>query len=241
MDNIVLNDLFDYPNMKIYQIRGNFKFSLDSILLAEFVKVSNKTKDILDLCTGNAPVPMILSTKTSAHIDAFEIQEHIFNLAKKSIEYNKLANQINIYNADINNIDHYINNKKYDIITCNPPYFKVDNVDFINECDELAIARHEIKLKLEDIFRISSSHLNDKGELYLVHRASRLDEIIILANNYNLNVKNVELIKTKDNSKPYIVLVRCIKNSKLGVKINDIKNIEKYTTYQNLFKEDLWN
>jgi len=239
MDNIVLNDLFDYPNMKIYQIRGNFKFSLDSILLAEFVKVSNKTKDILDLCTGNAPVPMILSTKTSAHIDAFEIQEHIFNLAKKSIEYNKLANQINIYNADINNIDHYINNKKYDIITCNPPYFKVDNVDFINECDELAIARHEIKLKLEDIFRISSSHLNDKGELYLVHRASRLDEIIILANNYNLNVKNVELIKTKDNSKPYIVLVRCIKNSKLGVKINDIKNIEKYTTYQNLFKEDL--
>ena len=239
MDNIVLNDLFDYPNMKIYQIRGNFKFSLDSILLAEFVKVSNKTKNILDLCTGNAPVPMILSTKTSAHIDAFEIQEHIFNLAKKSIEYNKLANQINIYNADINNIDHYINNKKYDIITCNPPYFKVDNVDFINECDELAIARHEIKLKLEDIFRISSSHLNDKGELYLVHRASRLDEIIILANNYNLNVKNVELIKTKDNSKPYIVLVRCIKNSKLGVKINDIKNIEKYTTYQNLFKEDL--
>lgn len=239
MDNIVLNDLFDYPNMKIYQIRGNFKFSLDSILLAEFVKVSNKTKNILDLCTGNAPVPMILSTKTSAHIDAFEIQEHIFNLAKKSIEYNKLANQINIYNADINNIDHYINNKKYDIITCNPPYFKVDNVDFINECDELAIARHEIKLKLEDIFRISSSHLNDKGELYLVHRASRLDEIIILANNYNLNVKNVELIKTKDNSKPYIVLVRCIKHSKLGVKINDIKNIEKYTTYQNLFKEDL--
>ena len=148
MKEIVLNDLFDYENMKIYQIKGNFKFSLDSILLAEFVKINKNIKNILDLCSGNAPVPMILSTKTNAQIDAFEIQTHIFELAKKSIEYNHLSNQIFIYNADVKEINNYIKNKKYDIITCNPPYFKVDNQNFINDCDELAIARHEIKCNL---------------------------------------------------------------------------------------------
>lgn len=239
MNNIVLNDLFDYENLKIYQIRGNFKFSLDSILLAEFVKISKNTKNILDLCSGNAPVPMILSTKTNAHIDAFEIQEHIYNLGELSIKYNKLDSQISIYNADVKNIDDYINFKKYDIITCNPPYFKVLNKEFINECDELAIARHEIKVNLEDIFKLSSSHLDDKGEFYLVHRVSRLDEIIIYANKYNLNVKNIEMIQTKKENKPYIVLVRCIKNSKFGVKINNIKNIENQKTYKNMFEEDL--
>ena len=62
-----------------------------------------------------------------------------------------------------------------------------------------------------------------------------------IGNKYNLNVKNVELIKTKENGKPYIVLVRCIKNSKLGIKVNSEKNIGNLKTYQNMFKEELWN
>ena len=85
----VLNDLYDYENLKIYQFVEGFKFSLDSILLAEYVKVTSKTKCILDLCTGNASVPLILSTKTKAIIDAFEIQKEIASLATKSVNYNK--------------------------------------------------------------------------------------------------------------------------------------------------------
>jgi len=237
----IINDLFDYDNLKIYQYVEGFKFSLDSILLAEYVKISKRTKNILDLCTGNASVPMILSTKTDAKIECCEIQDKIYNLAIESIKYNNLSEQITIYNCDVKNIDTYVNGKKYDIITCNPPYFKVLDEDHINIVDELAIARHEIKITLEDIFSIASSHLNDKGEFYLVHRANRLDEIIILSNRWNLNVKNIELIKTKEDAKPYIVLVRCVKNSKLGVKINNPKNINKLNTYKNIFKEDLWN
>ena len=238
MSQAVLNDLFDY-GLKIYQIPGCFKFSLDSILLAEFVKTTNKTKKILDLCTGNASVPLILSTKTKANIDSFEIQEKIYNLAISSIEYNKLNNQIKVYNAPINEINNYLKGEKYDIITCNPPYFKVSFNSNINESDELSIARHEIKTNLEEIFCIASNYLNDGGEFYMVHRASRLDEIIINASKYNLNVKNIEIIKTKLENKPYIILVRCIKNSKYGVKINSEKNIDGLKTYKGLFREDL--
>lgn len=236
---LILNDLFDYPDMKIYQYVEGFKFSLDSILIAEYVKITSKTKKILDLCSGNASIPLILSTKTSAHIDAFEIQKSIYDLAVKSVEFNNLSSQIIVYNADVKEIDNYLKNVKYDIITCNPPYFKVDSQEHINDTEELAIARHELKITLDDIFKVAANHLNDKGELYIVHRVTRLDELIILANTYNLNVKNVELIKTKEDSKPYIVLVRCIKNSKLGIKINNEKNIGNLITYQNMFKEDL--
>lgn len=238
MSQIVLNDLFDY-GLKIYQIPGCFKFSLDSILLAEFVKVTSKTKNILDLCTGNVSIPLILSTKTQANIDSFEIQEKIYNLAISSIEYNNLINQIKVYNAPINKINDYVKSKIYDIITCNPPYFKINNDSNINESEELAIARHEIKTNLEEIFYIASTHLNDGGEFYMVHRTTRLDEIIINASNNNLNVKNIEIIKTKEDNKPYIVLVRCIKNSKYGVKINNEKNIDGLKTYKGLFREDL--
>lgn len=234
----VLNDLFDYSNLKIFQYVEGFKFSLDSILLAEYVKISSKTKNILDLCSGNAAVPLIISTKTKAKIDSFEIQEDIYKLAKKSIVYNKLEHQITVYNADIKDIDNYKKGVKYDIITCNPPYFKVEDSVHINDNEILAIARHELKITLDDIFFAATNHLDDKGEFYLVHRVSRLDEIIITANKFNLNVKNIELIKTKENGKPYLVLVRCIKNSKFGIKINNEKNIGNLKTYKNLFKED---
>ena len=124
MKEIVLNDLFDYENLKIYQIKGNFKFSLDSLLLAEYVKIRKGTKNILDLCTGNAPIPMILTRNTSAKIDAFEIQKDIYDLGINSISYNKLNNQISLYNYDIKNIDEVIKKKKYDIITSLIGFYK---------------------------------------------------------------------------------------------------------------------
>ena len=235
---VVLNDLFDYKDLKIYQCVEGFKFSLDSILLAEYVKIGSKTNSILDLCTGNAVIPMILSTKTKAHITSFEVQKDIYELAIKSINYNNLAHNITVYNASVKDLDNYVKGKKYDIITCNPPYFKVKENSNINDNQIEAIARHEILITLEDIFSIVKDHLNDKGEFYLVHRTERLDEIIILAKKYNVGVKNIELIKTKEDINPRLVLVRCIKNAKWGVKVNNSRSIDNLKTYQNMFKEE---
>ena len=100
---IVLNDLFDYKNRFIYQLENGFKFSLDSILLAEFVKVKENLK-ILDMCSGNCAIPLILSTRTNSNIVAFEIQKLIAKLEKDSVLYNNLQNQIKVINDDIKNI-----------------------------------------------------------------------------------------------------------------------------------------
>lgn len=235
----VLNDLFDYANLKIYQYDKAFKFSLDSILLAEYVNITAKTQKILDLCTGNAAVPLILSTKTNAQIDAFEIQKEIYLLAEESLKINNLENNIKIYNDSVLNIDTYLKGQKYDIITCNPPYFKVEENSNINNNSYAAIARHELTVTLENIFEIASNHLNTGGEFYLVHRVNRLDEIIIYGEKYKLRVKNAELITTTRDSMPYIVLVRCVKDSKNGIKINNPKCIFNRKTYQNMFREEI--
>ena len=55
----VINDLLNYNNLKIYQNTEWFNFSIDSVLLANFVRLNNKMK-ILDMCTGNAPIPLFL-------------------------------------------------------------------------------------------------------------------------------------------------------------------------------------
>ena len=121
---IEINDLVYFKNIKIVQDKDYFNFSLDSVLLPNFVDITKKTKMILDMCTGNAPIPLILSTKTDAKIYAVELQREIYNLAKETIKINKLDNQIVLINNNIKNLKKIFNTETFDIITCNPPYFK---------------------------------------------------------------------------------------------------------------------
>jgi tRNA1(Val) A37 N6-methylase TrmN6 len=229
---IVKNDLFDYKNRYIYQDKDGFKFSLDSILIAEYAHVKDNLK-ILDMCSGNAAIPLIISTKTKSNIVAFEIQEEIAALAKKSVELNGLENQIEVINDDVNNIANYFNKEYFDIIVCNPPYFK-NNSSIHNKEEIKAIARHEIKINLEQIFKISFDYLKNNGILYMSHRADRLDEVINIATKYNLNVKELILVQTK-NSDISMILVKCIKNSKNGIKIK-VLDVSKCSTYQHIFE-----
>ncbi len=231
----VKNDLFDYKNMYIYQNEEDFKFSLDSVLLSEYVNLNPRIHNILDFCTGNAPVPLILSTKTSANIVGFEIQKEIYELGIDSVLLNKKEKQIKLINDNIKNIQKYYSKNYFDVITCNPPYFKVNETSIVNGNKKLSIARHEIELVLEDIFVLSSQYLKDNGVLYMVHRSERIDEMFILANKYGMNIKNMQLIATNDDMKPYLVLIKCVKNSKFGVKISPTLNINGLKTYQNIF------
>ena len=75
----VIHDLLGYDGLKIYQDSDAFSFSIDSLLLASFIKANN-AKNIIDLCTGNAPIPLFLTLKTDANIIGVEIQEYISTL-----------------------------------------------------------------------------------------------------------------------------------------------------------------
>ena len=173
----VVNDLLNYNDLKIIQNTEWFSFSLDSVLLANFANVRNNIK-IIDFCTGNAPIPLFLSTKTNSKIIGVELQKEIYELAKQNISMNKLEDQIEIINEDVLNILNKYDTDSFDLITCNPPYFKINEGSKTNENDIKAVARHEIKLKLDDIFRVAKKLLKNNGKIVLVHRTDRLIEII---------------------------------------------------------------
>ena len=216
---IEINDLVYFKNIKIVQDKDYFNFSLDSILLPNFVDITKKTKMILDMCTGNAPIPLILSTKTDAKIYAVELQREVYNLAKETIKINKLDNQIVLINNNIKNLKKIFNTETFDIITCNPPYFKKKEDSIINENIVKSIARHEIEMELEDVMLISKALLKNEGSLVLVHRTDRLIEIIELMRKHNIEPKRMRLIYPKINTESNLVLIDGRKNGKKGLKI----------------------
>ena len=92
---IVKNDLLGRPALEIYQDTDGFNFSIDTMLLADFVSITARTKKICDLCSGNAPIPLYLTLRTSADIVGVEVQKESFDLAVQSILANHLDHQIN--------------------------------------------------------------------------------------------------------------------------------------------------
>lgn len=215
----IINDLVYFDNLKIVQNKNYFNFSLDSILLPNFAPITENTKLILDLCTGNAPVPLVLTTKTNAKIIGVELQKEVFELAKESVELNDLSEQIELINDNINNIVTKYETDTFDLITCNPPYFKHSEQSITNDNEIKSIARHEIHMELEDVFKISKKLLKNGGSICMVHRTDRLMEIIEKMKNNNIEPKRIQFIYPKMNSESNLVLVDGRKNGKTGLKV----------------------
>ena len=215
----VINDLLNYKNIKIVQNTDWFSFSLDSVLLANFVNINKKTTKIIDFCTGNLPVPLILSQKTEHKIVAVELQKEIYNLAKKTIDINNLSSRIELYNMNIKDLPKMYETDTFDLITCNPPFFKYNHNSKINDNIVKSLARHEIEINLDDIFSLARKLLKNNGSICIVHRTDRLIDIINSMKNNNIEPKRIQFVFTKVDSDSNIVLIEGTKNGNSGLKI----------------------
>ena len=211
-----INDLYDY-GYKIVQKSDYFKFSLDSMLLANFVNINMSDSNLLDICSGNCPIPIILSNSIK-NIVAFEVQKEIYELGDESLKLNNI-NNVKLINDDIKNIGNYYEEGYFDIITCNPPYFKVIDSSRINDNNVKAIARHEILIKLEDIVSLAYKFLRDKGKLYIVYRPDRLMELLKLFDKYKFGVKKLQCCYNNSDSLSSMILIEAMKNGQDDLKI----------------------
>lgn len=214
----VINDLLNINNLKIVQDTDYFNFSLDSVILSDYVNPRIGDK-IIDFCSGNCPVPMILSTKTKDKIIGVELQKEVYELGKESIKLNKLDKQIELLNMDVKELVNKYETDSFDIITCNPPYFKINEETKQNDNEVKRIARHEIYLNLDDIFKVAKKLLKNNGKIIMIHRPERLEEIFKSMTDNNITPKVIRFIYPKDNKNSNMIIIEGRKNARKGIKV----------------------
>ena len=217
------DERFDYlladESMKIIQSPSAFSFSLDAVLLANFAYVPIKRGKILDLCTGNGVIPLLLSNRTQAHITGVEIQERIFGMAERSVSLNKLSAQINLIHGDLKEMQPILGQSSFDVVTCNPPYFPTPEETEHNHNEHLTIARHEVYCTLEDVVKACKLHVRPGGKVAMVHRPGRLVDIITLFRAYRVEPKRVQFVYPKKGKEANILLIEGIRDGKADLKI----------------------
>lgn len=219
MNKNQIHELLGYENIKIIQNEEMFRFSLDSVLLANFIEARH-AKKIVDLGTGNAPIPLFLTLKTKAQIIGVEIQEDVYHLANESVKLNNFTEQITILLDDLKGIYQKIGANVFDIVCCNPPYFKYESESLTNKNDFLTIARHEVLVTLIDVVSESTKLLVDGGKFYMVHRVSRLPEIVKVLEEHKFGIRRMQFIYSKvTNKKAMMFLVEARKNKKSDLQV----------------------
>ena len=209
VDDLQLNGL------RLIQNPSGFCFGIDAVLLSDFAKGSvKKNSRVLDLCTGNGIVPILLSAKTSAaHICGIEIQSEVAEMAQRSVRLNGLEEKISIADGDLKKAPELFGKSVFDNITCNPPY-KENMGGLKNAADTLTIARHEIFCTLGGIVDAAAALLKPGGKLAMIHRPERLADIICLMRGARIEPKRLRFVHPSAGKTATMILIEGAKHGR---------------------------
>lgn len=214
-----LDYLLTDESMQIIQSTTVFSFSIDAVLLAHFARVPLKRGRILDLCTGNGVIPLLLSKRSKAAITGVEIQARLFDMAERSIQMNQKAEQINVIHGDLNDMPARFGNDKFDVVTVNPPYFQTKKKAHQNKNDYMTIARHEVLCSLEEVVLACSKLTKSGGKVVMVHRPNRLVDILTLFRGHKLEPKRLQLVYPKQGKEANILLIEAARDGNMDLHI----------------------
>ncbi|MCI1284037.1 MAG: tRNA1(Val) (adenine(37)-N6)-methyltransferase [Lacticaseibacillus songhuajiangensis] len=212
-------DQLQSAGVRIIQSPSVFAFSLDAVLLADFAVAGAKSR-VIDLAAGNGAVGLFVAGRTGADVTMVELQPRLADMARRSVELNEMADHVRVLNIDLADTWQHAAKDSFDVVTCNPPYFKVREGDVQNPNEALALARHELTTNFDTVARISAGLLKTGGKAFFVHRPDRLPELLSTLVAHDLAPKRIRFVHPKAGREANMVLIEARRSGKPdGVRI----------------------
>jgi tRNA1Val (adenine37-N6)-methyltransferase len=211
-------DTFFNGKLQMIQKKRGYRFSVDAILLSQFVKL-HKGERVIDLGTGCGILPLLLSHTTQAHsFIGVEIQKKLADCAKRNVRLNHLENRISIIKQDFRELRNTFPPGSFDVVLSNPPYRKY-RTGRINPSLEKAIARHEMKGTLEDLVSVASYLLPPKGRCYVIFPVLRTVDLLVALRGEKLEPKRLQFVHPFIGKEAKFILIESIKDSGVELKL----------------------
>jgi len=211
-------DTFLNGRIKVKQERSGYRFSIDSILLACHAGPHPGDK-VLDLGTGCGIIPLILAYREpNLNIFGIEVQKELADIAGSNVEENHMGDIITILCKDMKELKNDMISGPVDLIISNPPYRKVES-GRINPDMQRAVARHEIKISLDDITATVRRVLRTAGRFVTIYSAERITDLLTHMRSAGIEPKFLRMIHSNIETEAKLIIVEGIKGGRPGVKI----------------------
>ncbi|HHW12177.1 MAG TPA: methyltransferase [Firmicutes bacterium] len=211
-------DRLGLGDLRIKQHPAIFKFTVDPILLAGFVRI-RPGASVLDLGTGAGVIPLWLTGYRGVErVTGLEIQPEVAELARENVKLNGLEERIRILTGDLRMPPAVLAAGSFDWVLSNPPYWPA-TARFLPGAPALAQAKFELTCTLRDVVAAAARFCRAGGRVGLIHLPERLAELLCELRHYKLEPKRLCLVQTKPGARPHRVLVEAQKFARPGLKV----------------------
>ncbi|MEE9419458.1 MAG: methyltransferase domain-containing protein [Desulfatiglandaceae bacterium] len=198
------------------QSKDGYRFSIDAILLSEFVTV-RPGDVVVDLGTGCGIILLVLLlTKPVGHVFGLEIQKELAAQAKRNTSLNGFETKMEVIIGDIRNPP--MARKWADVVLCNPPYRQVKS-GRINPDPRRAVARHELLASIDDVLMAATGLLRRNGRLALIYPSVRLTDILVRMRRFGLEPKRLRINYPTLKSRAELALIEASLGGRPGLEI----------------------
>jgi tRNA1Val (adenine37-N6)-methyltransferase len=205
-------------DIRIFQSKKGYRFSIDAILLEQFIAARRSSTGI-ELGTGSGIVSILLANRLSdIQLTAVELQKSLADMAKRNVMINDLGDRIEILQHNIKELKEMYSTNSFNFAYANPP-FRKPKTGRMSHDKERAIARHEIEISLRELVETASYLLKHSGRLYLIYHPFRLVELVALMKESRLEPKRMRFVHSKKNDEAKMVLIEAAKGSGTWLKI----------------------
>lgn len=204
--------------LRIIQSHDSFCFSIDAVLLAHFATLRNGDS-VIDLGTGSGVIPLLVSTRAQRlRITGLELNPVVAERAQRSVILNNLQHTIRIIQGDLRVSRSLFPGEIFNSVLCNPPYLPA-GIGETSEHELRRMARHEVTATLEDVVKAAAELLSTGGRFCLVHRPSRLADIMYALRGRRLEPKRLRLVYPALGREANMVLLEAIKDAKPDLRV----------------------
>jgi len=212
------SDTFFNGQLQVRQFRNGYRFSIDSIILAYHVRL-RPGETVLDLGTGCGIVALILAHRhPESTVIGVEIQRELADLARSNTHANRMQNRVRILYCDMKDLSAANLSHPADWVVSNPPYHKND-AGRLNPNRQKAVARHEIKVRFEDIVSTAGRTMRTGGKFLTVYTADRSIEALVQMHAAGIEPKYCRMIHSAKTTNAKMVLIEGVKGARPGVVI----------------------
>lgn len=206
-----------YGKLRLFQPLNGPRVNIDTVLLSAFAKIKRGEK-VIELGSAHGAISLLLALRFpgAGLIEGLEIQEDLWELGKENIHINNLETRVSFTHGDLRNIRDLYKAQSFDVVVVNPPYFDGSRTRPSPDKSS-AVANHGISCSLQDVITAARFLLRNKGRLYLIFNAGRMDELMSLLCDNRLMTKRVRPVYPSPGKKASVVLLSASNNAGEGL------------------------
>lgn len=209
-------------HFRIFQLRNGHRFSTDDVLTAWYGSswVPSASR-VLDLGSGIGSVGMIAAWRLrGARVVTIETQPESVALARRSAEYNGLADRFDVREADFRDRAALRDDERFDLVLGSPPYFPL-GTGVEGDHPQKVACRFELRGDIRDYARVAAAHMAGGGIFACVFPEDQRARAESAARDADLVVVRRRPVVFREGQPPLVTLFAMTRASDVPASMHD--------------------